>query len=331
MSEADHWQPVIASAKVGKQPVGVKLAGREICLFRTAEGTLGALDDCCPHRRMRLSAGTVEGQRLRCTYHGWTYDTAGNGESPGTPKLHACAPGYDVQEAYGAVWVRSRGSVAAFPQFDIGKYNYAGTLWHTAPVPLEVVLDNFTEVEHTPTTHALLGYEMERMAEVVTEVEATPETVRVYNAGPQKKLSPVIELMFGVRTGDTFVDDWTTHFDPVYAVYDQYWRDAKTDREIGVRWRNIVFFSPIDERSTTLATFAFFVTPADFGWRNWILYKPAMLKLVDREVRLDMAMLDRLADKRPDIQGLKLSRFDKVLALHRERIERIYRGLAQSS
>ena len=60
-------------------------------LFRTASGTVGCFDDICPHRRSRLSSGTVVGERLQCQYHAWTFDTCGNGESPGTPKLTACA------------------------------------------------------------------------------------------------------------------------------------------------------------------------------------------------------------------------------------------------
>ena len=37
-------------------------------------------------------------------------------------------------------------------------------------------------------------------------------------------------------------------------------------------------------------------------------------------------ILESLADKSPGIEGMKLSRFDKVLGLNRERIERVYRG-----
>jgi hypothetical protein len=37
-------------------------------------------------------------------------------------------------------------------------------------------------------------------------------------------------------------------------------------------------------------------------------------------------ILEGLADKNPNIEGMKLSRFDRVLGLNRERIERIYRG-----
>jgi hypothetical protein len=47
---------------------------------------------------------------------------------------------------------------------------------------------------------------------------------------------------------------------------------------------------------------------------------------LDKEIRADVAMLEHLADYSTAIEGLKLSRFDKVLGLTRERIDRIYRG-----
>ena len=47
---------------------------------------------------------------------------------------------------------------------------------------------------------------------------------------------------------------------------------------------------------------------------------------LDYEIQLDVKILEGLADKNPSIDGMKLSRFDKVLGLNRERIERVYRG-----
>jgi len=46
---------------------------------------------------------------------------------------------------------------------------------------------------------------------------------------------------------------------------------------------------------------------------------------IDREIRLDKEILEGLADQSASLEGMKLSRFDKVLALNRERINRIYR------
>ena len=59
MSIFDHWHPMVPSRSLRRQPVGVRLAGKDIALFRTKSGQVGALDDQCPHRRMRLSLGQV--------------------------------------------------------------------------------------------------------------------------------------------------------------------------------------------------------------------------------------------------------------------------------
>lgn len=326
MAVLDHWHPVMSLAQLRDKPRCVTLAGRRIALFRTVGGGIGALDDCCPHRRARLSLGTVVGERLQCSYHGWTFDTKGAGESPGTPKLRACAVHYETAEQYGYAWIKSPGSEAILPQFDVDGYEHVGTLEHTIAAPLEVVLDNFTEVEHTPTTHANFGYELSRMSEVETRVEATDATVRVVNSGPQKRTPWIVAAMAGLRSGDRFVDDWTTHFSPVYTVYDQWWSDPQTGEERRDRWRIYVFFNPLADEQTQLVTFAYLRAPS--RGRAWAirLTRPALRSLVNLEVNCDVKMLETLADKSPALEGMKLSRFDRVLGMNRERIERIYRG-----
>ena len=329
MSALDHWHPVFEASRLKAKPVLVRVADRQVVLFRTA-GRVGALDDCCPHRRMRLSQGAVVGDRLQCRYHGWTYDCAGAGESPGTPKLHAQAGCYEVEVRHDWIWIRAAGAQTAMPEFDVAGYRFVGTIAHVFNAPLEIVLDNFTEVEHTSTTHALLGYELTRMHEVETRVEATETSVRVYNGGPQKRIPPLTSFLFGIQTGDRFVDDWTTRFSPVHTCYDQYWEDATTREEKGSRWRIYVFFNPLEGDRTQLVTFAFLRPAPRGGWRNWLLFKRSLMGMVNREIVLDQQMLELLADKSPGIEGMKLSRFDKVLGMHRARIERVYRGQAES-
>jgi hypothetical protein len=51
-----------------------------------------------------------------------------------------------------------------------------------------------------------------------------------------------------------------------------------------------------------------------------------MRNQIDKEIRLDADILAGLATYDTGIDGLKLSRFDRVLGLNRERIERVYRG-----
>ena len=48
-----------------------------VVLFRTMAGEIGALEDRCCHRAMPLSSGVVEGEALRCFYHGLEFATNG--------------------------------------------------------------------------------------------------------------------------------------------------------------------------------------------------------------------------------------------------------------
>jgi hypothetical protein len=57
-----------------------------------------------------------------------------------------------------------------------------------------------------------------------------------------------------------------------------------------------------------------------FGW--------ILRRQLDWEIQLDVRILEGLADKSTATDGMKLSRFDRVLGLNRERIERTYRGKA---
>jgi phenylpropionate dioxygenase-like ring-hydroxylating dioxygenase large terminal subunit len=327
MAVLDHWHPILPSRQLKKNAVaGVRLAGNDLVLYRTSTGEVGALIDHCPHRRMRLSLGKVYHDRLQCGYHGWTFDAEGNGESPATPKLYACARHFEVAEHLDAIWVRNAGAQTAFPYFDVeGHYNVCN-LAHQVKAPLELTLDNFCEIEHTPTTHAFFGYPLERMHEVQVEFHPTDTSVRVVNQGPRKNISWLLRTLVGIGDDYLFMDDWTTHFSPVYSVYDHWWQCPKTGKESKVRWRLYIFFVPIDDGATAIFTFAFTKSAYPGPAGGVRLFQWLLRSQLDYEIKLDVKILEGLADMNPSIDGMKLSRFDRVLGLNRERIERIYRG-----
>jgi len=321
----DHWHPIYPSRSLRSRPAGIRLAGRQICLFRTSSGRVAAVDDVCPHRRLKLSVGTVVGDRIRCQYHGWEFDGCGNGESPGTPRLHTCTPSFDVREAHGYVWVKSRGSRADFPDISPEGFFHIGNFRHTVPAPLELTVDNFTEIEHSGTVHRTFGYDLGRMSEVKVGFEVTADSVRVTNVGPTKQLFAPFARLLGIRRGDLFHDEWTTRFSPVYSVYDHWWTSPDGAREAMVRWRLYMFFAPTDPETTTVTSFVYARSryPGPAGGLR--LVKWLFRREIDREIRRDVSMLEHLGDRSVGIEGLKLSRFDKVLGLTRERIARIYR------
>jgi phenylpropionate dioxygenase-like ring-hydroxylating dioxygenase large terminal subunit len=326
MGMIDHWHPVLRSEQLRRKPVGVKVAGQEVVVFRTGSGAVAALDEICPHRRFRLSLGEVQGERLQCRYHGWTFDACGRGESPGTPKLHACAASYDARESHGAIWVKPSGVEAEFPKFDVDDYYGMCVLDHRVSAPLELVVDNFCEIEHTPTTHGMFGYALDRMHEVKVRFEPTDTTVRVINSGPSKPLPWWLRTAMFSGKDDHFIDDWTTHFSPVYSVYDHWWENPKTAKKSEIRWRLYIFFTPVSEAETALMTFAYMWTsyPGPNGCTR--PFRGYMRRMLDREIQLDVRVLQGLASHETSIDGMKLSRFDRVLGLNRERIERVYRG-----
>jgi phenylpropionate dioxygenase-like ring-hydroxylating dioxygenase large terminal subunit len=326
MSVMDHWHPVLLARNLRDKPVGVCLNGHEIVLFRSGANQIGALEDRCPHRRMRLSQGEVVGQRLQCKYHGWCFNAEGEGESPGTPKLTTCAKHYDAQERHGAIWVKSADSQPKFPTFDVGGHYHVCTLYHRAKAPLEVTLDNFCEVEHTATTHALFGFPLERMQEVQVRFETTDSSVRSINHGPPKPLPWALRTMLGVGKNYQFNDDWTTYFSPVHSVYQHWWSDPITGKESRVRWKMYIFFTPINDDETAVVSFTF--TRSSYPGPNGgvRLFKWLMVPMLSHEIDLDVDILDNLADKNPAIDGMKLSRFDRILGLNRERIQKVYRG-----
>jgi phthalate 4,5-dioxygenase oxygenase subunit len=121
-----HWLPACLSEEVTDRdgaPVGVRLLGEDLVAFRDTDGRLGIVGAQCPHRRASLVLGRNEDCGLRCLYHGWKVDVAGNIlEMPSEPadsrfKQKLKHKAYPVHEAAGLIWV-FMGPAAELPAFD---------------------------------------------------------------------------------------------------------------------------------------------------------------------------------------------------------------------
>lgn len=322
-----HWHPLCSSRSVRRKPVRVQIDGHGLVVFRAQSGEIGVLDDSCSHRRMRLSCGKVDGECIVCPYHGWTFDRHGAGRSPGTPKLHTQACSYETREAHGFVWGRRAGTDTVFPAIDAPGFTPVRPLEQILNAPLELALDNFTEVEHAATVHKYIGYDLSDMHKVRSVVTHTDDAVQIKNAGPQKPVPLVVRSMFGVPANADFRWEWETRFSPVVTTYDEFWTLPSSDDSIGVRGRISVFFVPVDQQTTRLAVFPLFRLPWSPTFnRCCLVFREIARQMVRFEIAQDAKMIDQLADKSVELDGMKLSRFDRPMTLHRERIERIYRG-----
>ncbi len=72
------WQPIARSMdlEAGK-PQRIEALGEHFTVYRGEGGTAHVVQDACPHRQTQLFLGWVEGECIRCFYHGWKFDADG--------------------------------------------------------------------------------------------------------------------------------------------------------------------------------------------------------------------------------------------------------------
>jgi len=325
MKHLDHWHPVALAHKLRRRrPLKVTLAGRDIVLFRGDAG-LGALDNACAHRGYPLHRGRVEAGRIVCPYHGWRWSADGRGEAPGTPTAKPCARAWECVERHGVLWIRPAGSDAPFPGLDVGGHSRVALLRRRVRAPLQIVLDNFIEVEHTPGVHAFLGYAGEDIADVRSRTTVHERSIEVYNRGPQRHIPAPVRLLFGLPRRVDFVDAWTTHFSPVHTIYDQYFVEPGGDARRGPALRLAVFFTPVSAEITDLIVLAY---SSAARWRRPLLEAvrvPLLRALIRVELGRDAALLEAMEEPPIILKGRALGRFDRALVASRKMLARHYR------
>lgn len=320
--------PVLPSHELATEPRRVILAGRAYVLFRDGAGKPAALVDACPHRKAPLSAGRMSADgRLVCGYHGWRFDGAGVGSSPTQPGLTRCdATSMQVIERFGHLWLTARNTAPDhFPSLEEESFEFAGSYAMTFEAPLHVVLDNFSEDEHTPWVHTRLGWNESRVGEVEFEAHNFEDRTEVAYRAPQRAsfLAPLLML----RPGDVFHNEWVTRFDPVRTIYTIYWTN-RSGRRRPVITRSAIFFVPETARRTRLHVFTF-VRFADPRYRVLApLVKRAALFLGRAEIDDDRRFIPVVADTPAEVDGMRLGRYDKPLIHNRRLLHRLYWNLA---
>lgn len=75
-----YWHPIAHETDLEPQrPVKrIGILGEKLILFRTEGGSLGLVQESCPHRGASLYYGSLEHDGVRCSYHGWLFNCIGN-------------------------------------------------------------------------------------------------------------------------------------------------------------------------------------------------------------------------------------------------------------
>jgi vanillate O-demethylase monooxygenase subunit len=159
------WHPVCTLAELeaaAPHPLAVTLLGRRLAVAGLGGDTVAVLADRCAHRSTRLSIGWIEGESVRCAYHGWRWAPDGRClEIPAMPDgpipSRARVEGYRAQVAYGLVWVRlddtAGTGIPANPAWGDRRMKVLAGAPYTWPVSAPRRVENFVDLAHFAWVH----------------------------------------------------------------------------------------------------------------------------------------------------------------------------------
>ena len=192
------------------------ILGQPVVLYRTGDGTVTALEDRCCHRHAPLSKGRIEGDDLRCMYHGLKFAPSGQCiEIPGDERVHRSyrVRHYPVVERQNVIWLwtgdadkADESRIVDWPYLDDEGWSYKGGYLHYN-ASYRLAVDNFLDFSHVSYVHEnTIG--TGAYARLRPEIEQTPFGLRITNLADDDVPAPTFQK-FGQFPGN--VDRWSIY------------------------------------------------------------------------------------------------------------------------
>jgi phenylpropionate dioxygenase-like ring-hydroxylating dioxygenase large terminal subunit len=242
------------------------LLEEHVLLYRGESGHVVALNDRCPHRGALLSRGRLEGDSVRCMYHGIKYDSSGKcvqipGQDMIPPKLRV--RGYPVVERKPFIWVWMGNAANADPALIVDLPYLHDVNWKGIPAYLHydanylLIVDNLSDFSHLAFVHTktLGGSEEYAFVTKPTVVERLERGFRVerwhVDSDPPPFHRKVIRnkgAKVDRRNIATMLIPGIFTMETLFAAAGQ---GAKTGNLAGAKeYRNCQFMTPETERTT---------------------------------------------------------------------------------
>lgn len=327
------WYVAGWSSDFGTELKPVTILEHNLVFYRTAAGTLTALEDRCPHRALPLSRGKRIGDTIQCGYHGLTFNAEGRcvripGQASPPPRS-AVVRRYPTCERNAIVWVWMGDPQASDPNtiFDLEQFHDPTWCAHQGDA-LSVrsnyrnVVENLIDPAHVSFVHpTTLGSAASEDVPVNVDLDSTTTITAwrwIRNAPPIGFFK-----QFGRFTGD--VDRWHyyhLHL-PTIAVIDFGSVDSiaasvHDDRDKGIRVFVLHFLTPVNASETI------------DHWmhlRNTAVDDPdaaeqinVLLRTAFAEDKLILEAIQDETERRPLQRGLRLA-IDKAPLAYQHRID----------
>jgi len=251
--DPNHWYAVERSASLHRGSVKeVTFWERSIALFRTSDGSLGAIANSCAHRRIKLSLGNVCADRLVCPYHGWEYDSSGRvvripHDLFGRAMPEIAVAGYPICERYGLIWLfpgdRNRASetpLARIPELEGPRPWASVNLDFVWRAHFSIIVENLLDF-----THAYLHRRYHPFADAVL----------IRSQSRDDKVTAEYDAAIGAgRISGLFVNRARVDATHISSCFEYPYQRASTDDKI----KHWCFLTPIDIRTTQIFFLIFF-------------------------------------------------------------------------
>ncbi|MFI5805903.1 Rieske 2Fe-2S domain-containing protein [Streptomyces sp. NPDC051561] len=206
----NQWYVAAYAHEVGRELLGRTYLGEPVVLYRTEDDhTPVALADRCVHRRFPLSESRLEGDRIICGYHGFTYDTTGSCVwVPGQKRVPRTArvASYPVVEQDALIWIWIGDPTLADPQRIPRARHLADPAWTTVTgmEPIDgdygLLVDNLMDLSHETYLHGgYIGTPEVAETPITTEVDEDAGIVRVSRRMDDAECPPFYARSTGIE------------------------------------------------------------------------------------------------------------------------------------
>ena len=182
------WYVAAWDYELADAPISRKIAGLSVLFYRKADGAVVALEDRCCHRHAPLSLGRIEGDSVRCMYHGMRFAPDGRCvEIPGQRDIpvQACVRAFPVVERHSWIWVWMGGAAEADPDLIPPAIGLDDPRWMLRASQLDVdagyelINDNLTDFSHLSYVHPDSFRADEQHAQTRPLITVLPRGIRV--------------------------------------------------------------------------------------------------------------------------------------------------------
>jgi phenylpropionate dioxygenase-like ring-hydroxylating dioxygenase large terminal subunit len=196
------WYVGAWSRELALKPVARTILGAPVVFFRTASGRPAALEDECCHRGLPLSLGEVDGEIIRCHYHGLEFGCDGVCSLvPGQDKVPSKARvrSYPIVESDKIVWIWPGDPALANPDEVISyPYHHQESGWAAKISDCwrlecywEMVNDNLLDLTHLAYVHrSTIGGNAAAHVNAITEVTPIDRGIRFARRLPNSAPPP---------------------------------------------------------------------------------------------------------------------------------------------